>query len=323
MKTLIISDLHIDRNERHNQYVDELIDWVCTFEADQVIQLGDILDKNTHSSYQSQKLLKSIARRLSTNFDRSFILVGNHGLSNSRDRDIHSLELLDGYYENVIVVNEPMIVGDSLLTPWICSNEEFDNVVDMSKGVEYVFGHFEFAKFKMNQSYTMKHGFTHKAFKHNKRVISGHYHSEQEKDNIFYAGVPIALDFTNKNEFDHGIYIFNHETNTIGKYIYEERKIWFVEGSLEFIRSLDLTEDCTVKAIVSDDDNDVAVTEISEQMEGVNITFEYPRKEVEHSDVDVDNISDIDTLVSECLSGIEVDGIDNELLLKLWGTTGA
>ena len=319
MKTLIIGDLHIDRNEKHNQYIDELIDWVCGFYADRVIQLGDFFDKNTNSSYQSQKLAKSIIRRLSTNFSETFILVGNHGLTNSNNREIHSLEVFDGYYENVIIVNEPLIVSDSLLVPWICSNEEFDNVVDMSKDVEYVFGHFEFSKFRMNQSYTMKHGFTHKAFKHNKRVFSGHYHSEQEKDNVLYVGTPIALDFTNKNEFEHGIFILNHDTDELTGYGYDERKIWFVEGTIEQINEMELTNDCSVKVIVSEDDTDVAVTELSEKMDGINITFEFPRKEIKNEDVNIENISDIDTIVKECLSGIEVDGIDNDLLLKIWG----
>lgn len=324
MKTLLISDLHIDRSEKHNGYVDEFIDWVCEFNTDQLIQLGDFYDKNTNVTTPALSLGKSVTRRISTHFERSFFLVGNHGLYYSGNRNIHAMEQLDGLYQNVVVVNDPIAVDDSLLCPWICSNEEFDMVVDKSKDFDYIFGHFEFAKFRMNQSYKMKHGFTHKAFSHARRVVSGHYHSEQEKDNVFYCGVPIALDFTNKNEFDHGIYILDHETNEMKLYPYTERKIWFVEGDIEFVSGLELTEDCTVNVIIPEGIDDAELTKFCDTMEGIDTQLNFSDKKIDTSNVEVDDtVEDIDSVVSNSLKGIDVDGIDNELLVDIWNKSDA
>jgi hypothetical protein len=129
-------------------------------------------------------------------------MVGNHDLFYREKRDIHSM-VVGSEFPNIVLVDEPVVIGDVALVPWLVE-EEWKDVTDIKS--KYLFGHLELPGFKMNAMVEMPdHGelnSTH--FQHQDYVFSGHFHKRQTKGKINYIGNPFGHNYSDVWDFERG-----------------------------------------------------------------------------------------------------------------------
>lgn len=237
--------------------------------------------------------------------------------------DVSSLAAIDPF---VTVVSEITELGDSLLVPWITDGEMWDDLVNRSHDYRYCLGHFELNGFKVNDAYTMEHGYSPNGLKKFDSVISGHYHSPQVKDNVLYAGTPLPITNNEANE-DHGVYVLDTETGEIEFDVYDRVRVVSIDyRDIEQLEGLD-PENSSVRIEFPDDlEDETVINEVMETLKEKNFSdlkMKYKgskAKQLIEQDVgDVEEVENIDEVVMKYLSSAsKVEGIDNQILFDLY-----
>jgi DNA repair exonuclease SbcCD nuclease subunit len=326
VKVLIIGDLHFgehSNSEKYNKNMVDFFDWVTKIDnIDLVIQMGDYFHSRNSVNVQTLNYGIKGAKILNEAFgkDKLHVLTGNHDIYFKDRLDTHSLAVIEPY---VTIVNETKFIDNILITPWIIDNEQWDNLVKDSKGYDYVFGHFEFNGFKMNDAYVMEHGNSHKELKKAKRVLSGHFHSPQVIDNVHYVGTPIPTTMSEANEA-HGVYILDTETDELEFIEYTKVRVVSIPYTeIETLEQYD-PEFTTVRVEFPDDlADETLITEVQEYLaekkfDEVKIKYKGNKaKEIIESFVEkIEEVDNIDLVVKTFLSkSIEIDGVDKSKLL--------
>jgi DNA repair exonuclease SbcCD nuclease subunit len=340
-KGAYFTDLHWGRrnnSEDHNKDCDGFIDWfISQVESDTTIDhIGFLGDWHEHRasinsftldySYNAMKKLNSVGIPV-------YMILGNHDLGKKYDRSIFTTRPFEAL-TNINIINEPTIikeiVGSALFCPYLF-HEEYTELLKYHD-VPIIFSHLELNGFIVTgETITMKHGPNHKDFfKKQKRVFSGHFHKRQHKDNIHYIGNTFPMDYSDANDNDRGMMVYDFEKDTINY------KAWpnaptYIKCKLSDIMDENndvLKQGARVKCIV-----DIDIT-YSESIELKNIlTTEFNLKELffeeeteelrESLEETVINEETLNTestseLVKSMLTQINNNNIDNDLLVKIY-----
>lgn len=330
-KYIVIGDLHFGErgdSQKFNIQLLEMIDWVCEFkDVDGVIQVGDWFHHRTKIKLDTLNYGINGAMALMDRFGKEnvHVLVGNHDLHHLERLDVTSLSAIKEYV-NVISSITPL-EGNCLLVPWIVDGEMWDELVARSSDYDYCFGHFELNGFKVNDFYTMEHGFSPKGLKRFSQVFSGHYHSYQKKDNITYLGTPIPITQNESNE-SHGVFIFDTDSGDIDFHEYDKVKVVSISyKDIESIKDLD-PYNTSVRIEFPDDlEDETAITDAQEWLQENNFTdckIKYRGSKVKAllEGVDEDSITEVENIDQVVLKYISsastVSGIDNSRLEKYY-----
>lgn len=225
MKAAVFSDIHWGRkqsSDTHNQDCYNFICWFCeNVKKDptisHIIFLGDWFENRSainvstlNWSYKGAKLLNDLNLPI-------FFIVGNHDLYQRNSRDIHSIV---NYYEfaNFHIIDRPQVVkeigyGGAFITPYLF-HEEYK---DLKKYLKYHtwWGHFEFKGFVVTgATIRMPTGPEANDFMGPTRIFSGHFHKRQQQNNICYIGNTFPMDFSDANDTDRGMMVYDHKSDT-------------------------------------------------------------------------------------------------------------
>lgn len=217
-KAAVFTDLHFGKksdSEQHNidclNYVTWFILQVKLHKCDTIIFMGDWFDNRSRLRLDSNWYSDTAIRKLAETGLNIYWIIGNHDLYYKQKRDIHSLPALVEYSDNITLINDITEIDDVLLCPWLVGNEF---AVPATKKVKYVFGHFEFPLFLMNESVECPdHGGIHmNHFYQCEHVFSGHFHKRQTKLNehgipVTYIGNCFSHDMNDVNDTDRGCMI--------------------------------------------------------------------------------------------------------------------
>lgn len=338
MKILCIGDLHIGEkgnSPKFQEQVLEFIDWAIQLGyelgVDRVVQFGDYFHTRHKIDVSSLNVGIEAAVKLSGAFGRERVIVlkGNHDLYYLDSLEVSSVNVLDPY---VTVVGSSWVCEDESLmyVPWVTDGKMFDDVVQQSidHQIDYILGHFEFEGFEINDGYEMKHGVSHREFRDAKRVVSGHYHSSQQKDNVTYLGTPYPITMSEANEA-HGVFLLDTETDELTFFEYEKVKVLSLpyDQVLEMIESGDLDPSNTSIRVEYPDDleDETVIDEISNiltELSFSDVKVKYTGKkaqEIMGSDIGVQDVEDIDELVLIYIEeSAEVPGVDKEMLASIY-----
>lgn len=337
MKRIQITDLHFgnkNNSETHNQdlldFFEYLKQWRKKTHPDEPVGL-DILGDTFHTRDKLDVSTLHYARKgiLETLDDGTFddirILKGNHDLY---FRDTRLVSSVDIFKDRLNVVDDYEIVGDCLYVSWVCTGEEYDKLVELTKenDIKYVFGHFEFSTFLMNENYRMTHGSSHKALKHVDKVFSGHYHMRQQKDNVYYIGTPFPYDMNDANDVERGFCVF--DTNTGEHEFINYEKIAIV--SMDYTEALEYDfenmEDVSIRVVIDDDVSESTLNEIKEKLNGggfreTRIAYNVNKaaNEAVQEETEIGEIKSIDeNVLTHIQQMTDVEDIDKELLQELY-----
>ena len=192
-KAACFTDIHFgmrNNSRSHNDDCEAFVKWFVkeakAAGAETCIFLGDWHNNRSAVNVSTLNYTATNLDYLSKNFERVFVITGNHDQFYREKREIHSLPF-GKYLTNVTMVNEILVEGEVAIVPWLVGDEW----KKMSKlGTRYVFGHFELPHFKMNAMVEMPDhgGLNSDHFPNQELVFSGHFHKRQKRKNIWYMG---------------------------------------------------------------------------------------------------------------------------------------
>lgn len=329
MKILIIGDIHYGEHgnsQKYNQQVNNFMDWVCEKfidKVDAVVQLGDWYHHRNQVNVSTLGYGIVGAKKLSDTFgkENTFVLSGNHDLYYLDRLDVSSLAAIDAY---VTVVDDFLKIDNVLLTPWIANDEMWNELVANSEKFDYILGHFEFNTFKMNEAYEMVSGRSHKELQGVKRIVSGHYHTKQEKDNVVYTGTPYPISFSEANQ-EHGVFTLDTDTGEIEFIEYTGIKVISIPyDQLALLKDLDVKNTRVRLEFPSDLEDEGVIGEMMEKLSELGFEgskSQYKGKKLERlleNTVEVNDIEDIDANIVKAIREIDVEGIDKNMLESLY-----
>lgn len=209
MKIALITDTHFGaRNDNlsFNDYFYEF--WEKVFfpyveenGIDTVIHLGDVMDRRKFVSYKiAQDFRQKFIQKFVDKGITLHMMVGNHDTFYKNTNDLNALKELLGHYMGEVTIHmDPTVLnlnGFKLaLLPWVCS-ENYDKSLEFIKTckADWLGGHLELQGFDVLKGVQAHAGMDHKIFSRFEKVISGHFHTASQQDNVEYLGT--QLEFT-------------------------------------------------------------------------------------------------------------------------------
>ena len=169
---------------------DVFFPYIDEHNIDNVIHLGDIVDRRKYINYvTADSLKKDFINPLKERNIKFWCLIGNHDIYYRNSLEINALDQLYGLNEDINLVTEPQEINidgcDMLLMPWICK----DNWDDSWKSIKYsksqiMLGHLELNGFEMHRGAICETGFDLGEFSKFDMVLSGHFHHKSSNGNI-------------------------------------------------------------------------------------------------------------------------------------------
>ena len=203
------TDIHfgLKHNSRlHNQDCIDFLDWFIDEakkrDSETCIMLGDWHHHRATINVSTLNFSMIALAKLSEAFENMYFIVGNHDLYYKEKRELNSIPMAR-LYPNIHLIDEITVNDDVAIIPWLVGNE-WKKVSKIKS--KYMFGHFEFPRFKMNAHVEMPdHGqLSASDFKHQDYIFSGHFHKRQQKGVIHYIGNPFGHNYADTWDNDRG-----------------------------------------------------------------------------------------------------------------------
>lgn len=161
----------------------------------QIVHLGDYYD---HRKFINFKALnhnrKHFLNRLREYGMVMDIIPGNHDVYYKNTNELNALKELQGHFMNEIhIIMKPTVMEYGTLKmgllPWINPEnyEESMNFVRTCKA-DILGAHLELTGFDLMKGVVNTHGMDHKLFSRFELVLSGHFHTKSQMDNVIYFG---------------------------------------------------------------------------------------------------------------------------------------
>jgi DNA repair exonuclease SbcCD nuclease subunit len=208
-RVVVFTDIHFGlrhNSKEHNQDCLDFLDWLIEearkYGAESCIFMGDWHHHRSNINILTLDYTMQALRKLNSSFKKCYVMVGNHDLFYREKREIHSM-VVGSEFPNIVLVNEPMLMDNVALIPWLVE-EEWKDVANIKS--KYLFGHLELPGFKMNAQVEMPdHGALNSThFEHQDYVFSGHFHKRQTKGKINYIGNPFGHNYSDVWDFERG-----------------------------------------------------------------------------------------------------------------------
>lgn len=230
----ILTDTHLGAKNNSTEWLDIMEDSHRNFiiptikqnykEGDILIHCGDLFDNRSSINLKvldvGIKCYEEISKILPIH-----IIAGNHDIYFKNSTEITSIDTLK-WVPNIYVYKEPEVFkfgnNDILLMPWRKDIQEETETLEKFRdefNCTYAFMHGTFSLIKYNKYVNIEEseGTSVSSANGFKRVITGHIHWAQQKDNILVAGCPYQItrgDSGNKK----GMYYLDLETNNLTFY---------------------------------------------------------------------------------------------------------
>lgn len=177
---------------------------------------GDFFDRRQFITLKTMDRLKNTFIKCLTEGEYELhLLVGNHDVLYRNTNTVNSPSILFHGYSSVHIYDEPTVVHDVLLVPWI-NKENYDTSLEALKNTKakHVLGHFELKGFEMHRGQVCESGMTTEIFDRFQTVMSGHFHTRSSSGNITYLGSPFEMTWSDFND-PRGFHIFDTETGEL------------------------------------------------------------------------------------------------------------
>ena len=215
MKIAILNDTHcgirnssdIFLNNAAKFYGETFFPYLKEHNIKQIVHLGDYYDNrkaiNIKCLNHNRKHFLEPLRDLGIRMD---IIPGNHDTYYKDTNNPNSLKELLGFFINeVAIIEKPTVLEyESLrlaLLPWIAKDNEEEslNFIRNCKA-DILAGHLELYGFEMMRGIKSDHGMKSDTFSRFEMVLSGHYHTKNSRDNIYYLGSQMEFFWSDCND---------------------------------------------------------------------------------------------------------------------------
>ena len=169
-----------------------------------VIHAGDLMDRRKFVNFNILSQIRTrFMDRLRDEGIEMHCILGNHDVYFRNTNEVNSVREL--FNNDLIIYEEPKVVNfdglDIAFLPWVCK-DNYDQSIDFIKTVSapILIGHLELNGYDVTRGVKFDGGMDAKIFNRFERVLSGHFHCKQEKDNIYYMGTQYQITFSDLNE---------------------------------------------------------------------------------------------------------------------------
>lgn len=324
------TDIHFgnkNNSKQHNQDCEDFVDWFIANSRDceTCIFLGDWHHHRAGVNVSTLNYSVNNVKKLSENFKRVYMIMGNHDLYYREKRELNSLPYAD-LFENVTLVENIIQQDDVALVPWLVGDEW--RKIEKIK-CRYMFGHFELPYFKMNAMVEMPDhgGLNTEHLSSPEYVFSGHFHKRQQKGNIHYLGSPFPHNYADAWDDDRGMM----------KLEWGSKPEYFDYDGPRYRTS-------PLSRLIDDADNILNNKTYCRAVLDVNITYEeanfvketfanqyqlrditlIPSKKEEHAQdwrqVDDLEVENVDQIVYNSLNAVDSEMIDKKLLVDIYNS---
>ena len=183
-----------------------------------IIHAGDFMDRRKYVNFN---VLNQVRDRFISQIQNDKIkmhcILGNHDVYYRNTNRVNSLQEL--FYGDMTIYNEPQVVNfdglDIALLPWV-NKDNYDESVRFIKtaNAPILIGHLELDGYHVMRGIEYKGGMDPSLLKRYEKVLSGHFHCRQERDNVLYMGTQYQITFSDLNETK-GFHVLDTETREV------------------------------------------------------------------------------------------------------------
>jgi len=199
------SDIFIDYQDRF--YTEVFFPYLKENGIKNILHLGDYYDNrksiNFKAMHANRRFFLNVLREEGITMD---IVPGNHDVFYKNTNELNALKELMGWYTDCVNIHmEPTVLEfDSMkiaMVPWINEqNEEASMKFLESCEADVCAGHFELDGFEVLKGVEHKHGMDPTVLYRFNQVLSGHFHTKSEKQNIKYLGSQMEFTAADAND---------------------------------------------------------------------------------------------------------------------------
>jgi len=183
-----------------------------------IIHAGDFMDRRKFVNFNSLHQVRTrFTERLKKEGIEMHCILGNHDVYYRNTNRVNSLVEL--FSDDMIIYEEPQVINfdglDIALLPWV-NKENYDESVEFIKtaNAPILIGHLELDGYQVMRGINYQGGMDPKLFNRYEKVLSGHFHCRQEKDNIYYLGTQYQITFSDLNE-KKGFHVLDTDTREV------------------------------------------------------------------------------------------------------------
>lgn len=339
-KCAAFTDIHWgckSNSDQHNQDCLNFINWFCDKvksdpSIDHIMFLGDWFENRSALNISTINWSYKGAKKINDLNLPVYFIIGNHDLYHKHTREIYS-PVNFHEFNNFTIINEPMVVSEigngALLCPFLF-HEEYPSLVKYLN-LDTWWGHFEFKGFLVTgYNVIMPTGPDPDDYKDPKHIVSGHFHKRQAKNNVVYIGNTFPTSFSDADDFNRGMMIYDHDSDQMEFHDWEECPK-YIKTTLSAIleNSVVLPPESRVKCIADVpidfeestylkqkfmEDRKLREFTMEESIE-INEALSNTQTDAKYTDIKLSSVND---LVVQMLNDIKTDHIDNQLLIKIY-----
>ena len=347
MRVALLNDTHFGaRNDSHAflEYFFKFYDniffpYLEKNKIDTVIHLGDIVDRRKFINYTILNRLKTDflfkLKRMGIDFH---VIVGNHDVPYRNTNKINALQELFGvdqgesypkFYSEATDINLGGV--DLCLLPWI-NNSNYTSTLQHIKSTraQIALGHLEISGFHMNKDMISDHGLQPSILQGFDLVLSGHYHTKSNQDNIHYLGTQYEITWSDYND-PKGFHILDLNTRELERIVNPHKmfhKIFYNDKgkTLEQLTDydFDLFQGTYVKVVTIHKENpywfDVFLDKLyKSNPENISLVDDHKHMDQTSEEELIDEAEDTMTILTKYINKIDTE-VDKKRLTSLMGT---
>lgn len=329
MKIAILNDTHcgirnsseIFMDYQEQFYRDIFFPFLKENDIKKIIHLGDYYENRTSINFKAlhhnRRIFLDVLRDMHIHMD---IIPGNHDVYYKNTNKLNALKELLGHYMNEVRIIEKPTVEQygSLkvaLIPWINPENEVKTAEFINNcNADIVGAHLELTGFEMQKGVACPDGMDHSIFSRFEAVLSGHFHTKSQNDNVHYLGSQMQFFWSDCDDrkYFHVLDTETRELQAVENPITIFEKIYY-DDSKAALTNLSHLDNKFVKLIVVNKSNPIEFEKFvdkinSRKIFGLQIAENF--QDFSGSNVDDDKISVEDT---ESLLYTYIDAVDTDL----------
>jgi len=229
MKLAILNDTHagcrnsseIFMDYQEQFYRDVFFPYLEEHGIKKIIHLGDYYENRTSINFKAlshnRRIFLDELRVRGIHMD---IIPGNHDVYYKNTNNLNALkELLGHYMSEVRIIEQPTVVDYDGMKyahiPWINpENEEKTRYFLNTCKADVVGAHLELDGFEMQKGVTCTGGMSADAFRRFDMVLSGHFHTKSQQENIYYLGSQMEFTWSDSGDRKY-FHIFDTDDRTL------------------------------------------------------------------------------------------------------------
>ncbi len=319
-KIIITSDFHLETGIYVSiciDYIDYLVQYAKNNDIKYIVIAGDIFEKSSKIKNEAfLPLFRKFQEIKNTTDIEIIILLGNHDVFNEKNESI--VEAFSPFGKLVQDFETVEIDGHKID---LLAYTKDTSKIPKESDSEFLITHLGIISFSFDNGYesTDKDFFDPELFRNYKLVFSGHLHRFQYKKNIIFQGSPYQTS-TEEEGQKKGFVIF--DTDRDWEFVeYKGAPEYLTVSAEQLIDGIDLHNKFVSVKITEKVENFVQLKHILYEKGAIDVKPIFIKEDEDldilKEDIDFKINDNIEKLLKDHISSIDIDGIDNNLLLKI------